>query len=124
MYQFPVVIESPYNLSGVYPPVQGYVKKIIDCLPVYIEKVIVFGSAVSLRWGQESDLDLLLVTEQPVEDVLHDLSVSLRNIDISIDLVIKNKRELAQNEALSENSLGSEIEREGVCVYERSISSC
>lgn len=124
MYQFPVVVESQYDLRGIYPPAQTYVKQILDELPEYIEKVFVFGSAVSLRWGTDSDLDFLFITDKPSQEVLKEMSPILRSIKICIDLIIKSSETLNTERSTSINSLGSEIEREGVCVYERPVSSC
>lgn len=120
MYHFPVVVESKYDLSGIYPPMQKYVNKIIECMPIYIDKLIIFGSAVTLRYGEESDLDIVVITDEEQKDVLMDMSKCLRGIGVSVDLIIKTVEQF-DREKNDINTICSEADRKGVCIYERSL---
>jgi len=123
MYQFPIVIDTVYNLNGIYPPVQKYVNHFLKSLPHTIEKVIVFGSATSLRWGQESDLDLLVISDENESVLLKQLSNSLKGIDISIDIIIRSKEQFEKEKTENKNSISSEADTKGVVIYERALST-
>ncbi len=123
MYQFPVVVDSIYSLNGIYPPAQKYVNHLLSSLPHNIEKIIVFGSATSLRWGQESDLDILVISNEHESVLLKQLSDCWKGIAINIDIVIKSKEQFEKEKAQNKNSISAEAERGGVVIYERTLST-
>ncbi|MGL4798013.1 MAG: nucleotidyltransferase domain-containing protein [Cellulosilyticaceae bacterium] len=124
MYRFPVVVECKYDLSGIYPPMQPYVKKLIECIPEYIEKLIIFGSSVTLRYGEDSDLDVMVITNRGQEEVLLEISKCLRGIGVSVDLLIKSKEAFEKESIENPNGICGEVYKKGVCVYERAIRTC
>lgn len=124
MYRFPVVVPTQFDLRAIYPTMQKYVDRILCGLPNHIEKVIVFGSAVTLRCGEDSDLDILLITKREQSDVLSELSPIYRGIGIDIDFVIKTPDEILNSNIEKESTLIQEIKEKGVVVYERIILTC
>lgn len=124
MYRFPVVVPTQFDLKAVYPTMQKYVDRILCDLPSHIEKVIIFGSAVTLRCGENSDLDILLITQKEQSEVLRELSPIYRGIGVDIDFVIKTPEAFLSSNIDEESTLIREIKEKGVTVYERTILTC
>ena len=112
---FPVVIQGDPSLQYVFPAKQKAVQTAIDLAKAdrRIRRLILFGSALTLNCGMNSDIDLAIdapdVSEEEFPDVAHAFFL---HVDSEIDLVHYNK--------IHSELLKSEIDRKGVCVYVRS----
>ena len=112
--KFPVVIQGDPSLQYVFPAKQKAAQKAIDLAKAdrRIRRLILFGSALTLNCGMNSDIDLAIdapdVSEEEFPDVAHDFFLQ---VDSEIDLVHYNK--------IHSELLKSEIDQKGVNIYVR-----
>lgn len=114
---FPKKFEGDDVLKHIFPLMQGQVQRVIDIssgLPA-IERVVVFGSAVTLRCGAGSDLDIAVdAPEISEEDEFLRLVRPIRRaLTVDSDILHYNsiKNELLKNE----------INKNGVDVYVKRV---
>lgn len=106
MYKYKICIDYPfYNCNRIFPNQQKYVKTIIDELKhdSNINKIIIFGSSLSPSCHIDSDIDVYL-------ELKEDKKVKFPNINKAYDY---------WNNFTVNDSLMSEINRNGVTVYEK-----
>ena len=111
MYIFPLKYEGAEVLRHIFPSKQRAVQKTIDIAKSdeRINRVIVFGSAVTMQCGADSDIDIAIDNSCTDEDSFAALAgVFYREVPSEIDVINYNR---INSELLKEN-----IEK-GVCVY-------
>ena len=111
MYIFPLKCEGAEVLRHIFPSKQRAVQKTIDIAKSdeRINRVIVFGSAVTMQCGADSDIDIAIDNNCPDEDSFAALAgVFYREVPSEIDVINYNR---VNSDLLKEN-----IEK-GVCVY-------
>lgn len=112
MYIFPVRCEGEKELKYIFPSKQRAVQKAIELArsDSRILRMIVFGSAVTMRCGDTSDIDIAL--DAPGLDFEGFVKLAhpfLSEIPSEVDLIHYND---IHSELLKE-----EIDKKGVCVY-------
>lgn len=114
---YPVVGSYPSVYRRVFPIMQKSLYNIIEKLDKeHVEEVWVFGSSVTEYCGQDSDLDICIVTDIPVD---YDYVKGLRLVsEVDVDFVICTKEEV-YSKSKNVNSLFYDIIEEGVKIYER-----
>lgn len=97
------------NCERIHPLKQVDVQLVVNMLKKYnyVRKVIVFGSAVSMRCHSGSDLDLYVETGDTFALPLIDESLLYTEIDVLNDPICFDK------------GVGLAIAMEGITVYER-----
>ena len=106
------VVDGPEILTSIFPTKQRFVNDVISLAATIpeIEKIAVFGSAVTLDCGTTSDLDLALWLTDPSEDAF--LAVCrkfYRTVDTEMDIINYKQIHLSL--------LRDEIDRKGVLIY-------
>ena len=87
-------------------------------------RVILFGSVAMGRAGKDSDVDLLIVEEQPFgpgrsrRAELTRLWMALADVPVAKDLLLYSEEEY-ERWATSLNHIIAQVAREGTVVYER-----
>ena len=112
MQVFPVVTAGDAALRYVFPTKQRDVQEAIDLAKSdgRIVRLILFGSAVTLRCGVTSDIDLAIdAPEASEEEFLKIAHGFYRSIKSEVDVIHYN---YIRNSLLKE-----EIDTKGVCVY-------
>lgn len=111
--EFPLVEPDFPVLCKIFPTAQHAAAKAIRYAQAHdVDRVIIFGSATSWRFGPRSDIDICFDTDLPIAEVMKDMSLLLMD-DIEFDLLIyKNCKGL----------LKSEIDK-GVVIYDRAFES-
>ncbi len=82
------------------------------------EKVVLFGSYANGIPTEDSDLDILVVKETnlPASQRLGDLKNQLRDLKLSIDIIVRNKKELEKWKNVRSAFL-TQIMTEGTVLY-------
>ncbi len=112
MYVFPVRYGHDETIKFIFPSKQKDVQKAIDTIRSFpdVERLIVFGSAITLDCGMDSDVDIAVDMPDASEDEFMTVFRALRNsIDGEADILHYNT---IHNELLKK-----EIDRKGVSVY-------
>lgn len=112
MWIFPVVTKGSETLKYVFPSKQKDVQKAIEIASAdeRIERLILFGSAVTKDCGTESDLDIAVSAPEMDDDAF--LTV-VRRFHLAIDSEV----DLVRLESIRDRTLDREIQRKGVTVY-------
>lgn len=112
--EFPLVEPEFPVLRKIFPTAQHAAAKAIKYAQSHdVQRVIVFGSSTSWRFGPRSDIDLCFDTDIPLEQLYRELSVQLRG-GIEFDILVYKE---------CTGLLKSEIDK-GVIIYERSSDLC
>ena len=109
---FPLIVQGDENLKYVFPSKQSDVLKAISLakLDERINRLIVFGSAVTMRCGINSDIDIAIDAPDVGEDDFEKIARSFYlGIDSEVDVVHYN--------AIHNNLLKQEIDDKGVDIY-------
>ena len=112
MCVFPQVVTGEETLKYVFPTKQKDVQTAIDLAKsdIRIERLIVFGSSVTLNCGMTSDIDMAIdapgVSFEEFPELAHDF---YRMIESEVDLIQYNQ--------IRNALLKDEIDRKGVTVY-------
>lgn len=115
MKKFPIVVQGDESLQYVFPSKQQSVQQAIDLARAdeRIKRLIVFGSAVTMRCGIGSDLDLALdVPGADTEEFLKIAHPFFVGIDSEVDIIHYNE--------IHSELLKKEIDEKGVVVFDRS----
>ncbi|MGL5675283.1 MAG: nucleotidyltransferase domain-containing protein [Cellulosilyticaceae bacterium] len=119
---FNKVIPGSYDvLKYVYPTMQEYVKILIDRAKQMpsIEGLVLFGSSVELTCGEESDLDIVVITEKEIdEDLCNSIIKEWRQgVGVSIDILVNTWNGLRQDSLTQ--VVYKEIIENGIVIYRR-----
>ena len=112
MYQFMPIIPGDDVLRNVFPTKQRAAQKAIDLARSNskINRLILFGSAVTPFCGMTSDLDLAVDAPELSEDSFLKLArMFYREIDSEVDVVHYN--------TIQNSLLKNEIDEKGVDIY-------
>ena len=112
MQVFPVVTSGEETLKYIFPAKQRAAQKAIALAEdnPLIQRLCVFGSAVTMDCGMTSDLDLAIDAPSVSEEGFLKLCRPFfREIDSEVDVVHYNR--------IRNASLKKEIDEKGVCVY-------
>ena len=113
MKQFPMATAGDEALRYVFPSKQRAAQKAIELAKQnpQIQRLCVFGSAVTADCGMTSDLDLAIIAPSVSGEGFYRLCRPFfREIDSEVDVVHYNRIRSA--------SLKKEIDEKGVCVYD------
>ena len=114
LYHFPDVTNAGGQIRHIYPIHQKALLSLIQRIPETVVEIWVFGSAITLKCGQGSDLDVCLVG-----DVTPEETKELWVLDhIPLDLILVSEDEFSS----SSQHLGSiyhRIKSTGLKVWER-----
>lgn len=87
-----------------------------------IEKIIVYGSYARGDFGKDSDVDIMILTSRPEEEIrpveyeLYDVAFDfLMEYDVDISVIVKNKDHF--NYWLGALPFYDNVEREGVVIH-------
>ena len=111
MYVFPLKCEGAEVLRHIFPSKQCAVQKTIELAErdERINRVIIFGSAVTMKCGAESDIDIAIDNNCADEESFASLAGRFyREMPSEIDVINYNN---IHSDLLKEN-----IEK-GICVY-------
>lgn len=111
---FRKVAEGPSVLTQIFPTKQKDVSRAVMIADEEssVEKMVVFGSAVTLRCGPESDIDLaLFLPGASDEEYLRIAHRFFSELDSEVDVV--------RYDQIRNSALIDEIDRTGVVVYAR-----
>ncbi len=109
---FPVVISGDDTIKCVFPTKQKAAQEAIDLAKKdgRIRRLIVFGSAVTMRCGMTSDLDIAIDAPGISEDdFLKIVRVFSLGIDSEVDVILYN--------GIRNTLLLQEIDEKGVTIY-------
>ena len=112
MYVFPLVTQGDESIRYVFPAKQKAAQKAIDLAKTdgRIRRLIVFGSAVTMRCGITSDLDIAIDAPGLSEEDFAKLARGFyRGIDSEVDIVHYNR--------IGNALLLREIDEKGVNIY-------
>lgn len=112
MCVFPVVTAGDEALKYVFPSKQKAAQQAITLAKQdeRIRRLVIFGSAVTMRCGTASDLDIAVDAPNVSEDEFLKIARSFyRGVDSEIDLVHYN--------TLRSSLLKNEIDEKGVSIY-------
>ena len=115
MLIFPVVVQGDEKLKYVFPSKQRDVQKAIEIASAdaRIDRLILFGSAVTRNCGTTSDIDLAVSAPGMSEEAF--LKVTRR-----FRLAIDSDLDILHYESIRDELLNQEIRKKGVTVYARS----
>lgn len=111
LYNFPIRFKGDDILRYVFPSKQKAVQKTLDLAKKdnRINKIILFGSAITLRCGDTSDIDIALDTSSNNEDdFLNIVKPFYREVPSEIDIIHLN--------TVKSELLKKEISK-GLCIY-------
>ncbi len=114
MYIFPVRHKGANELKYIFPSKQRAVQKAIELAESdsRINKIIIFGSAVTRQCGIFSDVDIALITDKLDDDEFDAVAGPFfKEVPSELDIVDYNN--------ISSKLLKKEIDENGVCVYVR-----
>ena len=109
---FPVVTVGDESLQYIFPAKQRAAQAVIDLAEKnpQIQRLCVFGSAVTMDCGMTDDLDIAIDAPSVSEEGFLKLCRPFfREIDSEVDVVHYNR--------IRNASLKKEIDEKGVCVY-------
>lgn len=112
MRKFPMVINGDSTLQYVFPSKQKAVQAAIDLAKAdsRIERLILFGSAVTMNCGAVSDIDIAIdAPDVSEEEFLKIARIFYLGVPSELDIVHYNK--------IRNPLLKSEIDRKGVVMY-------
>ena len=78
---FPIVVSDDYiDMSKIYPTKQKAVKNIVDQLrsEVSLDKLILFGSSITMRCHKDSDLDFCVGLKQSTVEIKNEISEKIQ----------------------------------------------
>lgn len=113
---FPIVTTGDETLKYVFPMKQRDAQKAIALARAdsRIERLIIFGSAVTMSCGAGSDMDIAIDAPDIDEDEFLKIARGFYlGIDSEIDLIHYNN--------IHSSLLKDEIDRKGVCVYAKRV---
>lgn len=117
MQVFPKRYDGADTLQYIFPSMQKEVQKVLDTAKTIecIQRIIIFGSAVTLNCGMSSDLDIAIDAPdiKDEDDFLRLVRPIRRAVDVETDIIHYNS---IKNELLIK-----EIDTKGVVVYDRRI---
>ena len=115
MLIFPVVARGSETLKYVFPSKQRDVQKAIEIASAdeRIDRLILFGSAVTRNCGTTSDIDLAVSAPGMSEEAF--LKVTRR-----FRLAMDSDLDILHYESIRDELLNQEIQKKGVTVYARS----
>lgn len=114
LYHFTDLYQSGSKIQHVFPLHQRALLELIARVPDSVQEVWVFGSTLTLRCGQGSDLDVCLVGEISLEET-KDLWV-LNRIPLDLLLVTKTFFDVASQQ---KGSIYHQIRTTGLKIWER-----
>lgn len=114
MLIFPVVAQGSETLKYVFPSKQRDVQKAIEIASAdeRIDRLILFGSAVTRNCGTTSDIDLAVSAPGMSEEAF--LKVTRR-----FRLAMDSDLDILHYESIRDELLNQEIQKKGVTVYAR-----
>ncbi len=114
MLIFPVVARGSETLKYVFPSKQRDVQKAIEIASAdeRIDRLILFGSAVTRNCGTTSDIDLAVSAPGMSEEAF--LKVTRR-----FHLAVDSDIDILHYESIRDELLNQEIQKKGVTVYAR-----
>lgn len=114
MLIFPVVARGSETLKYVFPSKQRDVQKAIEIASAdeRIDRLILFGSAVTRNCGTTSDIDLAVSAPGMSEEAF--LKVTRR-----FRLAMDSDLDILHYESIRDELLNQEIQKKGVTVYAR-----
>jgi hypothetical protein len=119
VYKFNNIVYDK-RFTPVYPPKQVPSKFMVDNLLNHfknsIEKIIIFGSCITLRCGLESDIDLCIISN---DLTVHNLDIAQIPHPDAFDILIVKPEEFNQDCGI--NSVYTRIKEEGYIIYERPV---
>ncbi|MCU6720732.1 nucleotidyltransferase domain-containing protein [Porcipelethomonas ammoniilytica] len=114
---FPRRCEGADTLKYIFPSMQKEVQKVIDVIKSIdcIQRIIIFGSAVTLNCGMRSDLDIAVdapgITDE--DEFLRIIRPIKRAVDVETDIIHYN--------SIQSELLLNEINTKGVDVYDNRV---
>ena len=116
MVIYPVVIETDndFPYKHIYPTHQQEVYNILNALrdDVTINQIILFGSIVTLKAGQESDIDLILIRNtNEYKKYVHNGSIPVDILDITEEDFFNKRRKI--------NTVYNEAYEMGIVIFNR-----
>lgn len=113
--EFPLLEKQYPILSKIVPPMQHACALLIDLAKTEgYNRVTIFGSSVTWKFRNNSDLDICIDASFEPELLMKQVTEALAELPIEFDLICWN--------TLSSPLLRSEIEK-GVVIYDRSIDA-
>lgn len=122
---FKSIIPNSYDvLKYVYPTMQEYVKMLIDRAKDIdvIEGLVLFGSSTELSCGQDSDLDIVVITKDKVDEDQTNKFIRewRKGIGVSLDILVNTWGGLKKDSI--ENLVYKEIIEKGIVIYRKEAS--
>lgn len=114
LYHFPDVMKAGGRIRHVYPIHQKALLSLIEKIPATVMEIWVFGSVITLKCGQGSDLDVCLVGDLTPEDTKNLWVLE----HIPLDLLTVTKEEF-ESSAQHKGSIYYQIKTSGLKVWER-----
>jgi len=115
-YNFNPNLPEPLNV--IHPLQINAVKKLLSLeIPDEIDFIFLFGSSLELACGVHSDIDLMVITENPDhENVYGKMKNLCKKLDRKCDILISNKNDFIDNL----NDIGTvenRMKERGICLY-------
>jgi predicted nucleotidyltransferase len=111
-YNFEDVTGIGGNIRHVYPIKQRAVADIISRLPSSVNRCYVFGSAITLRCGWESDIDICVVGNLTMQEK----EAIVRGLNSPVDMICISESEFSKND---QASVFMEVKKNGLLVYKK-----
>ena len=114
---FPRRCDGADTLKYIFPSMQKEVQKVIDAIKSIdcIQRIIIFGSAVTLNCGMRSDLDIAVdapgITDE--DEFLRIIRPIKKAVDVETDIIHYN--------SIQSELLLNEINTKGVDVYDSRV---
>ena len=111
MYNFPLIVKGNDILKRIFPAKQKAVAQILELLKdnEKIDRIIIFGSAVTLNCGTYSDVDVAIEADISTDEFLKVAHILYVNVDSEVDVIHYN--------TIRSELLKQEIDSKGVEVY-------
>ena len=112
-YNFPLIVLGNEQLKHVFPSKQRPVSQLLKLLKddERIQKIILFGSAVTRNCGVDSDIDVAIDADITTDEFERMAHLIYLGVDSEVDLIHLNN---TKSELLKD-----EIKQKGVVLYER-----